>query len=58
MLFCICFYVPELVMVVKKKTPKVEAVVLDDVKLKSLTGEWQISTFSGCVVVANAYSFL
>lgn len=39
MLFCICFYVPELVMVVKKKTPKVEAVVLDDVKLKSLTGE-------------------
>lgn len=38
-LICSCFYVPELVMVVKKKTPKVEAVVLDDVKLKSLTGE-------------------
>jgi len=40
-LICSCFYAPELtsVMVVKKKTPKVEAVVLDDVKLKSLTGE-------------------
>lgn len=36
---CSCCYVSDLVMVVKKKAPKVEAVALDDVKLKSLTGE-------------------
>lgn len=39
-LICGYFFVPGLVsMVLKKKTPKVEAVALDDVKLKSLTGE-------------------
>ncbi|XP_016355970.1 thyroid adenoma-associated protein [Sinocyclocheilus anshuiensis] len=32
-----CCYVSDLVMVVKKKAPKVEAVAVDDVKLKSLT---------------------
>ncbi len=36
---CSCCYVSDLVMVVKKKTPKVEAVALDDVQLKSLTGK-------------------
>lgn len=56
---CSCCYVSDLVMVVKKKAPKVEAVALDDVKLKSLTGEWKKSPLSGCAyVTCNISRFL
>lgn len=56
---CSCCYVSDLVMVVKKKTPKVEAVALDGVQLKSLTGKRQKYTFSGCAeVTCNISRFL
>uniref|UniRef100_A0A8C2JJ18 tRNA (32-2'-O)-methyltransferase regulator THADA n=1 Tax=Cyprinus carpio TaxID=7962 RepID=A0A8C2JJ18_CYPCA len=50
---CSCCYVSDLVMVVKKKTPKVEAVALDDVKLKSLTDSLSVDGDSSSTELAG-----